>query len=103
MTAELSRLAFIDAACGRMILDAVRGVAGSRAVSLQTSPGSGRRDPDTGVEEPPVLDQVFDKDSLYALRAAVARRRRPARTTTARPLPSGIPRSGTSLPATGCG
>jgi anti-anti-sigma factor len=37
-----------------------------------TSPGGGLRNPGTGGEEPPVLDQVFDKDSLYALRAAVA-------------------------------
>ena len=37
-----------------------------------TSPGGALRDPGTGAEEPPVLDQAFDKDSLYALRAAVA-------------------------------
>lgn len=41
----------------------------------RTSPGSGPlgAGADTGgVGEPPVLDQVFDADSLYALRAAVA-------------------------------
>jgi hypothetical protein len=29
---------FIDASCGRMILDAARGVAGARAVVLQCHP-----------------------------------------------------------------
>jgi anti-anti-sigma regulatory factor len=35
ITVNMARLVFIDASCARMILDAARGVAGSRAVVLQ--------------------------------------------------------------------
>jgi anti-anti-sigma factor len=37
-----------------------------------TSPGGGLRGAETGDDGPPVLNQVFDDDSLYALRSAVA-------------------------------
>ncbi len=37
-----------------------------------TSPGGGLRGAETGGDGPPVLNQVFDDDSLYALRSAVA-------------------------------
>ncbi len=37
-----------------------------------TSPGDGLRSGETGDDGPPVLNQVFDDDSLYALRSAVA-------------------------------
>lgn len=37
-----------------------------------TSPGGGLRSAETGDDGPPVLNQVFDDDSLYALRSAVA-------------------------------
>jgi anti-anti-sigma factor len=37
-----------------------------------TSPGGGLRAAETGGDGPPVLNQVFDDDSLYALRSAVA-------------------------------
>ena len=43
ITVNMAGLAFIDAACGRMILDAVRGVAGSRSVSLQCRNGIAAR------------------------------------------------------------
>jgi len=38
------------------------------------SPGGGRRGAGPGADERPVLDQVFDGDSLYVLRATVAAR-----------------------------
>jgi anti-anti-sigma regulatory factor len=38
MTVNMAGLAFIDASCARMILDAARGTAGSRAVVLQCRP-----------------------------------------------------------------
>jgi anti-sigma regulatory factor (Ser/Thr protein kinase) len=37
-----------------------------------TSPGGGLRGAETGGDGSPVLNQVFDDDSLYALRSAVA-------------------------------
>jgi anti-sigma regulatory factor (Ser/Thr protein kinase)/anti-anti-sigma regulatory factor len=37
-----------------------------------TSPGGGLRGAETGGDGPPVLNQVFDDESLYALRSAVA-------------------------------
>jgi len=50
------------------------GEAGRRAPPGQRSPGAGRGGPGPGAEEVPVLDQAFDGDSLYELRAAVAAR-----------------------------
>jgi anti-anti-sigma regulatory factor len=38
ITVNMAGLVFIDASCGRMILDAARGVAGARAVVLQCHP-----------------------------------------------------------------
>jgi anti-anti-sigma regulatory factor len=38
ITVNMARLVFIDASCARMILDAARGVAGSRTVVLQCHP-----------------------------------------------------------------
>ena len=38
ITVNMARLMFIDASCARMILDAARGVAGSRAVVLACHP-----------------------------------------------------------------
>jgi len=38
ITVNMARLVFIDASCARMILEAARGVAGSRAVVLQCHP-----------------------------------------------------------------
>ena len=38
VTVNMARLVFIDASCARMILDAARGVAGSRAVMMQCHP-----------------------------------------------------------------
>jgi anti-anti-sigma regulatory factor len=39
ITVNMAQLVFIDASCARMILDAARGLAGSRAVVLQCHPG----------------------------------------------------------------
>lgn len=43
ITVNMARLTFIDATCARMILDAARGVAGSRAVILLCHPGIAAR------------------------------------------------------------
>ena len=43
ITVNMARLAFIDASCARMILDAVRGAAASRAVSLRCHVGIAAR------------------------------------------------------------
>jgi anti-anti-sigma regulatory factor len=43
ITVNMTQLVFIDASCARMILDAARGVAGSRAVVLACHPGIAAR------------------------------------------------------------
>src|SRR5205823_4205929 len=70
ITVHMAGLVFSDASCPRMTDDARRPHAPGRR-----SPGSGPLGAGAGTGgggEPPVLDQVFDNDSLYALRAAVA-------------------------------
>lgn len=62
ITVNMAGLAFIDASCARMILDAARGMAGSRAVVLQCRPPIAARFVLLGAAEIPGVSVVSADD-----------------------------------------
>jgi anti-anti-sigma regulatory factor len=62
ITVNMAGLAFIDASCARMILDAARGMAGSRAVVLQCRPPIAARFVLLGAAEMPGVSVVSVDD-----------------------------------------
>jgi anti-anti-sigma regulatory factor len=62
ITVNMVRLAFIDASCARMIVDAARGMAGSRAVILQCCPPIAARFVLLGAAEIPGVSVVSADD-----------------------------------------
>jgi anti-anti-sigma regulatory factor len=62
ITVNMARLAFIDASCARMILDAARGAAASRAVSLRCHAGIAARFVLLGVADIPGVSVVSVHD-----------------------------------------
>jgi anti-anti-sigma regulatory factor len=62
ITVNMAGLAFIDASCARMILDAARGMAGSRAVVLQCRPPIAARFVMLGAAEMPGVSVVSVDD-----------------------------------------
>jgi len=62
ITVNMAGLAFIDASCARMILDAARGMAGSRAVILQCRPPIAARFVLLGAAEIPGVSVVSADD-----------------------------------------
>jgi anti-anti-sigma regulatory factor len=62
ITVNMAGLAFIDASCARMILDAARGMAGSRAVVLQCRPPIAARFVLLGAAEIPGVSVVSVDD-----------------------------------------
>ncbi len=58
----MARLAFLDASCARMILDAARGAAASRAVSLRCHAGIAARFVLLGVADMPCVSVVSVHD-----------------------------------------
>jgi anti-anti-sigma regulatory factor len=62
ITVNMAGLAFIDASCARMILDAARGMAGSRAVILQCRPPIAARFVLLGAAEIPGVSVVSVDD-----------------------------------------
>jgi anti-anti-sigma regulatory factor len=62
ITVNMAGLAFIDASCARMILDAARGMAGSRAVILQCRPPVAARFVLLGAAEIPGVSVVSADD-----------------------------------------
>lgn len=62
ITVNMAGLAFIDASCARMILDAARGMAGSRAVVMQCRPPIAARFVLLGAAEIPGVSVVSTDD-----------------------------------------
>jgi anti-anti-sigma regulatory factor len=59
ITINMAALAFIDASCARMIVDAVRGLSGSRMVVLQCHPAIAARFALLGVTDLPAVSLVI--------------------------------------------